>query len=153
MEVVRFFEDKDIIHVQGNVDPARDMETIAIELQLADLQNVEKRLSTVARTGQGRRPRSDSKKTGFRKISEWLLEAGKMANTVHLTDEEKEHSKDIQLLTTKPMMFVANNKFDLDKKDLYLPPRKPRMHLKGYGMQILDPCSRMHSAGMNHDCY
>ena len=49
MEVVRYFENKDIIHVNGSVDPARDMETIGIELQLADLQNVDKRLDNVSR--------------------------------------------------------------------------------------------------------
>src|SRR5277367_2341778 len=49
MEVERFFVDDDIVHVQGKVDPQRDMETIAIELQLADLQNVENRLSSVGR--------------------------------------------------------------------------------------------------------
>src|SRR4051812_32367765 len=49
LEVVRFFENKDIIHVQGNVDPKRDMETIGIELQLADMQNVENRLTSVGR--------------------------------------------------------------------------------------------------------
>src|SRR3989338_7650168 len=49
MEVVRVFENKDIIHVSGSVDPKRDMETIAIELQLADLQNVEKRLESVSK--------------------------------------------------------------------------------------------------------
>src|SRR5271168_1175895 len=49
LEVVRFFESKDIIHVQGSVDPKRDMETIAIELQLADLETVTKRLETVGK--------------------------------------------------------------------------------------------------------
>ena len=49
MEVVRVFEDKDIIHVQGSIDPNRDMETIAIELQLADLQNIDKRLESVGK--------------------------------------------------------------------------------------------------------
>src|SRR5471032_2448298 len=57
MEVVRFFVNDDIIHVNGNVDPKRDIETIGIELQLADLQNVNKRLETVskqAKSGENR---------------------------------------------------------------------------------------------------
>jgi GTP-binding protein YchF len=116
LEVVRFFVDDDIIHVQGKVDPKRDMETIAIELQLADLQNVENRLSTVGRMAKSGDRDAIVKKQVLEKYKT-ALEKGEMANTVHLTDEEKEHSKDIQLLTTKPILFVANDKFDLDKKE------------------------------------
>ena len=119
LEVVRFFENKDIIHVQGNVDPGRDMETIGIELQLADLQNVENRLSTVSRMAKSGDRDSIVKKAVLDKYRV-ALEAGQMANTVHLTDEEKEHSKDIELITGKPIMFVANDKFDLDKKSFTL---------------------------------
>jgi GTP-binding protein YchF len=116
MEVVRFFENKDIIHVNGNVDPKRDMETIGIELQLADLQNIENRLSTLARQVKAGDREATIKKQVLEKYKA-ALEKGEMANTVTLTDEEKEHCKDIQLLTTKPIMFVANEKFDLDKKN------------------------------------
>jgi GTP-binding protein YchF len=116
MEVVRFFVDDDIIHVQGNVDPKRDMETIAIELQLADLQNVENRLSSVGRQAKSGEREAIIKKGVLEKYKT-ALEAGKMASSVSLTDEEKEYSKDIQLLTTKPFLFVANSKFDLNKKE------------------------------------
>jgi len=115
LEVVRYFENKDIIHVQGTVDPSRDMETIGIELQLADLQSVNKRLETVAKQAKSGDRDMVVKKQVLDKYKS-ALEAGTMANTVQLTDEENEHSKDIQLLTTKPFMFVANDKFDLDKK-------------------------------------
>ena len=115
LEVVRFFENKDIIHVNGNVDPRRDMETIAIELQLADLQNVENRLSTIGRQAKSGDRDATIKKQVLEKYKV-ALEKGENANTAHLTDEEKEHSKDILLLTTKPIMYVANDKFDLDKK-------------------------------------
>lgn len=115
LEVVRFFENKDIIHVNGNVDPKRDMETVAIELQLADLQNVENRLSTISRQAKSGERDAIVKKVVLEKYKA-ALEKGEMANTVHLTEEEREHSKDIQLLTTKPIMFVANSEFNLDKK-------------------------------------
>lgn len=115
LEVVRFFENKDIIHVQGSVDPQRDMETIAIELQLADLQTVEKRLIDVSRQAKSGERDVIIKKQVLEKYRA-ALEAGLMANTVYLTEEEREHGKDIQLLTNKPIMYVANNKFDLDKK-------------------------------------
>lgn len=116
LEVVRFFENGDIIHVNGTVDPARDIETIGIELQLADLQNVENRLSTILRQAKSGDREAIIKKQVLDKYKT-ALEAGQMAGTVQLTDEEKEHSKDIQLLTTKPIMHVANEKFNLDTKD------------------------------------
>ncbi len=116
LEVVRHFESKDIIHVQGSVDPQRDMETIGLELQLADLQNVEKRLESVQRGAKSGDRDLVIKKQVLEKYQA-ALNAGQMANTVSLTDEEKEHSKDIQLLTNKPMLFVANQSFDLAKKE------------------------------------
>jgi len=115
LEVVRFFENGDVIHVQGSVDPKRDMETIGIELQLADLQNVEKRLESVSKQAKSGDREMIIKKQVLDKYRA-ALEQGQMANTVELTDEEKEHSKDIELLTTKPFLFVANNKFNLDTK-------------------------------------
>jgi hypothetical protein len=127
MEVVRFFVDDDIIHVQGNVDPKRDMETIAIELQLADLQNVETRLSSVGRQAKSGDRDAIVKKQVLEKYK-LALEKGEMASSVQLTDEEKEHSKDIQLLTTKPFLFVANSKFDLNDKSFHPPLTPP---LKG----------------------
>ncbi|MBI3231905.1 MAG: redox-regulated ATPase YchF, partial [Candidatus Doudnabacteria bacterium] len=115
LEVVRFFENDDIIHVQGSVDPKRDMETIAIELQLADLQNVEKRLETVNKGAKSGNREMVIKKQVLDKYRE-SLEKGQMASTVELSDEEKEHSKDIQLLTTKPFLFVSNDEFSLAEK-------------------------------------
>ena len=115
MEVVRFFINDDIIHVQGTVDPMRDVETIGIELQLADLQNVDKRLETVSRSARSGDREMIVKKQVLEKYKA-ALEKGQMANTVTLTEEEKEHSKDIELLTTKAFLFVANEKFDLDSK-------------------------------------
>lgn len=121
MEVVRYFVNDDIIHVNGTVDPVRDIETIGIELQLADLQNVDKRLETVSRNARS----GDREMVIKQKVLEkykTALEAGHMANTVVLTEEEKENSKDVQLLTTKPFLFVANQKFDMDKKQFDLSP-------------------------------
>ncbi|HVY67293.1 MAG TPA: redox-regulated ATPase YchF [Patescibacteria group bacterium] len=122
LEVVRYFENKDIIHVQGNVDPRRDMDTIALELQLADLQNVDNRLNTVSRQAKS----GDRDAIIVKQILEkykTALNAGQMANTVSLTDEEQEHARDIRLLTNKPAMFVANSTFDLNTKQ-FSPPLK-----------------------------
>lgn len=113
MEVVRVFENKDIIHVNGSVDPKRDMETIGIELQLADLQNVEKRLENATKGAKSGDREMVVKKEVLEKYKV-ALEAGNMANTVVLTEEEKKFSKDVLLLTTKPFLFVANSEYDLD---------------------------------------
>jgi GTP-binding protein YchF len=115
MEVVRFFQNDDIIHINGNVDPKRDIETIGIELQLADLQNVENRLNTVSKAAKSGDREMVIKKQVLEKYKV-VLEKGEMASTVVLSDEEKEHSKDIQLLTTKPFLFVANSEFNLTTK-------------------------------------
>jgi ribosome-binding ATPase YchF (GTP1/OBG family) len=115
MEVVRFFVNDDIIHVNGNVDPQRDIETIGIELQLADLQNIENRLTTVTRSARSGDKEMALKKQLLEKYKV-ALEKGEMASTVIPTEEEKGVAKEIELLTTKPFLFVANEKFDLDKK-------------------------------------
>lgn len=120
MEVVRVFENDDIIHVAGKVDPVSDMETIAIELQLADLQTVDKRLESVAKQAKSGDREFIVKKQVLDKYKA-ALEAGRMANTVELTDEEKTHSKDVQLLTSKPFLYVANSEFDMETKQFKIP--------------------------------
>ena len=115
MEVVRVFENDDIIHVAGKVDPISDMETIAIELQLADLQTVDKRLESVAKQAKTGDREFIVKKQVLEKYKV-ALEAGQMANTVVLTEEEKANSKDIQLLTNKPFLYIANSEFNMSHK-------------------------------------
>ena len=119
LEVVRVFENDDIIHVNGSIDPARDVETIAIELQLADLQNVEKRIESVSKQAKSGDREFVIKKQVLEKYKA-ALEAGHMANTVELSDEEIAQSKDIQLLTTKPFLYVANSQYDMQAKSFKL---------------------------------
>ncbi len=115
LEVARLFTDDDIIHVNGSVDARRDIETIGIELQLADLQNVEKRLES-----NGRAVKSGDRDAKIRQAVlekyKVALEAGRMANTVVLTDEERAASKDVQLLTTKPFLLAANATYNISSK-------------------------------------
>lgn len=113
LEVTRVFENNDIIHVNGSVDAKRDMETIGIELQLADLQNVEKRLESNSRLVKSGDRDAKIRQTVLEKYRT-ALEAGQMANTVALSDEEKSASKDVQLLTTKPFLYAFNSTYDLN---------------------------------------
>lgn len=106
VQVVRCFEDSNIVHVDGSINPVRDIETINMELILADLEAVEKRLDRAIKMA-----RADKKHQievdALNKIKV-ALEAGKLASSVTLTDEEKEMLVDFYLLTSKPMMYVAN---------------------------------------------
>jgi GTP-binding protein YchF len=115
LEVVRLFTDDDIIHVNGNVDAKRDIETIGIELQLADLANVEKRLESNAKQVKAGDRDAKIRQAVLEKYKA-ALEAGKMANTVVLNQEEKAASKDVQLLTTKPFLLAANATYNISTK-------------------------------------
>lgn len=115
LEVARLFTDDDIIHVNGNVDAKRDIETIGIELQLADLANVEKRLESNAKQVKAGDRDAKIRQTVLEKYKT-ALEAGKMANTVVLNEEERAASKDVQLLTTKPFLLAANATYNIASK-------------------------------------
>lgn len=116
LEVTRLFHDKDIIHVTGSVDPKRDIDTIATELQLADLQNIDKRLETVARQAKSGDRELVVKKQVLEKYKA-ALEQGQMAHTVSLSEEQQTASKDVQLLTTKPFLLAINATYNLGTKN------------------------------------
>lgn len=105
-EVVRYFSDPDVVHVDGAVDPASDVETIRTELVLADLATVEKalpRLEKDAKRDKALEPVLDS----ARRAAQWLGE-GHRAARMQMTDEERSHLAGLHLLTMKPMLYVAN---------------------------------------------
>jgi ribosome-binding ATPase len=112
LEVTRVFNNDDIIHVNGSVDAKRDMETIGIELQLADLANVEKRIESNAKLVKSGDRIAKIRQVVLEKYKD-ALEAGNMANTITLNDEEKLASKDVQLLTTKPFLYAFNSTYDI----------------------------------------
>ncbi len=108
LEVVRFFEDKNIIHVSGGVDPKRDVDVISIELALADLETVGKRLEAASKDAkQGNNREALVKKAALEKYQRVLTE-GTRASEAVLTEEETKAVKELQLLTTKPFLYVAN---------------------------------------------
>ena len=116
LEVVRCFDDSNIVHVDGNVDPIRDIDTINLELALADLETVNKRIERAAKLAKGDKKYILEEET-FKKVRS-ALEDGKSARTVNLTDEEKDMIKDAFLLTMKPIMYVANiSEDDIGKED------------------------------------
>jgi hypothetical protein len=106
-QVVRFFENKDIIHVDGSVNPLRDIEVINLELMLADLAVVNKRLESASKEIKSGDKEAIKRKAVLEKLSE-ALEKGTMVRDLGLNEEEKLLFKDLQLLTMKPIIYVAN---------------------------------------------
>ncbi|MEK9154124.1 MAG: redox-regulated ATPase YchF [Patescibacteria group bacterium] len=108
-EIVRIFEDDDIHHVAGGVDPRYDIEIIDLELIQADLQGAEKRLDRLERDAKSGDKIFIAERDVLRKIVP-ALKAGRAARTVPLDLEEKESAKALHLLTIKPMLYVLNKK-------------------------------------------
>ena len=109
VQVVRCFEDSDIHHVAGNVDPVRDIETITTELVLSDLEAVQKRLGSVAKDAK-RGDKEALAQEGVLKKLEPHLNAGKPALMLELTPEDKALSRLFWLMTDKPTIFACNVK-------------------------------------------
>lgn len=107
VEVVRFFEDSDIIHVDGSINPERDVETIQLELVMADLQTVNKHLKKNEKDLKAGIKKAQEEKMILEKIKN-VLESGEMATKTNLPDSELEIIKDLHLLTLKPFIFVFN---------------------------------------------
>lgn len=107
VQVVRCFEDENIVHVEGAVDPVRDIETIQIELALADLATVERRREKAQKNLKGGDKVARQELDVLDKIQP-ALEQGRSARTVTLTDDEKSVARNFFLLTTKPTIYAAN---------------------------------------------
>ncbi|MGN7477734.1 redox-regulated ATPase YchF [Solibacillus silvestris] len=106
-QVVRCFEDENITHVAGTVNPIDDIEVINLELILADMESVEKRIQRVAKMAKQKDKEAMVEEPILLKIKE-ALEAEKPARSVELSDDEKKVIKGLHLLTIKPMLYVAN---------------------------------------------
>lgn len=105
-QVVRYFSDPDVVHVEGRVDPASDVEIINTELILADLASLEKALPKIEK--EAKRDKGVLPKLAIgRKLEAWLNE-GNRAATMEMTREERAAAHDLFLLTMKPVLYVAN---------------------------------------------
>ncbi len=106
-QVVRCFEDENITHVSGKVNPIDDIEVINLELILADLESVEKRMSRVEKLAKQKDKDAVVEFDALQKLKE-AFEADKPARTVEFTEEEQKYVKALHLLTIKPVLYVAN---------------------------------------------
>jgi ribosome-binding ATPase len=124
-QVVRHFEDDNIIHVSGKVDPEDDVTTINLELILADLAMVSKRLETAKRAAKDVTKKDEAKIAQALQKIEDALNNNQLASTVNLDDEELRVIKDLRLLTLKPMLFVFNVAEDQLGKEITRPSWVP----------------------------
>ncbi|WP_072534636.1 redox-regulated ATPase YchF [Lactiplantibacillus plantarum] len=107
VHVVRAFDDDNITHVTGKVDPQDDIETINLELSLADLEAVDKRLAKVQRAAKGSDKEAKAELAVLQKIKP-ALEAGKPVRSLEFTEDDQQIVKGLFLLTSKPVLYVAN---------------------------------------------
>jgi GTP-binding protein YchF len=122
VQVVRCFEDPDIHHVAGAIDPIRDIETVTTELVLADLEAVRKRLDRIAKDAKRGDKQALAEETVLKQLDPHL-NAGKPALTLDLAPEEKVVARNFFLLTDKPTIFACNVK----EADLALADRNPHV--------------------------
>lgn len=106
-EVVRIYENADLIHVEGTVDPMRDIEIINMELILADMQTVDKRAQTIGRDVK-RGDKDAVKLAGIIERLQALFKEEKLANQLTLDEEEQKLVRDLHLITMKPFLYVLN---------------------------------------------
>jgi ribosome-binding ATPase len=107
IHVLRCFENEDITHVDGTVDPLRDLTTIETELMLSDMESLERRVTNLGKKAKG----GDAESKALLMISEKALahlQAGKLASTLTVSLEEQPYFKQLQLLTAKPILYACN---------------------------------------------
>lgn len=143
--VVRCFRDKDVTHVDGDVDPIRDVETINFELIYADLETVEKRIVKIDKKAKSGDKEAQAEMAILGPIKD-ALEAGKPARSLELSKDDLLIVRQFTLLTMKPMIYVAN----LGEEDLEDPDQNPHYQaLKEYaqkeGADVVPICAKIES--------
>jgi len=108
IHVLRCFDDNNVIHVDGSVDPIRDKEIIDTELQLKDLETVVKKIQKVEKMAKTGGDKDAKKAFEVCSVVKAHLESGKSVRTAPITDEDKEYIADLFLLTAKPVLYVCN---------------------------------------------
>jgi len=117
--VVRCFEDETVTHIANDIDPARDIEIINTELQLADLETIEKGITRVSRIAKS----GDKEALVTKEFLETVrahIDSGNHARTLSLTEEQKLALRDLHLLTMKPVLYIANVDEDGFEDNLHL---------------------------------
>ena len=142
VEVVRCFEDPNIVHVDGSIDPIRDIETINLELVFADIETVDKRLDRAKKNLKGDK-KYQAEIDVLEKVKK-VLEEGKPARILDLSDDEKELIKEAFLLTMKPILYIANvSENDLENPDENEYVKKVKEYAKAENAEVIPLCVKL----------
>jgi len=143
-EVVRCFEDDNVLHVENKVDPIADIDTIETELALKDLDTVQKRLDKARRASKGNDAK-EKKAVEILEQVEKVLDQGGLARSVVTDDEDKQHIvRDLALLTNKPLFYVCNVKEEqLAKADSDPMVNRVRERAKKTGAPVVVICAKI----------
>ena len=142
LQVVRCFEDSNITHVDGSIDPVRDIETITLELIFADLETIEKRIDRATKLLKGDKKYQFELDT-LNKVKA-ALEAGKPARTLDYSEEELEVLHDCFLLTMKPVMYVANiSEDEVSNPDNNPNVQRVREYAKAENAEVIPLCVKI----------
>ena len=140
-EVVRCFNDSNITHVEGEVDPIRDIEIINVELMIADLEVVDKRLGNVSKKAQTKDKQAIIEFEALTKIKE-SLEKNEPIRKIEFSDEEKKIIKPFNFLTSKPIIYMANvSEDELDFDNEYV--LKVKEYAKNEGSTVIKVCAKI----------
>ncbi len=142
-QVVRCFEDDNVVHVDGSVDPLRDIEVIQTELNLADLETVEKRLQKSLKLAKSGDKNAQLEVSILERVSE-ALNDGKPARSVALDANEKTIIAELCLITIKPVLYVANVAED-DLEGAHPFVQKVRDHAAVEGAEMVTICGKIES--------
>ncbi|MEX0899511.1 MAG: redox-regulated ATPase YchF [Gammaproteobacteria bacterium] len=140
--VVRCFQDDDVVHVAGQVDPLSDIEVIDTELALADMDSVERALNRVTRQAKGGDKESVARVAVYTKVKA-ALDEGRPVRALELDADERLLLRELHLLTIKPTLYVAN----VDDTGFENNPLldKVRAHAKGEGAEVVAVCAAIES--------
>ena len=142
VEVVRCFEDPNVVHVDGSIDPLRDIETINLELIFADMETIEKRLDRAKK--QVKADKKVQIEIDLLEKIKQTLEEGKSARTIEFSEEEKELLKDTYLLTLKPILYIANvSEEQLENAESDTNVQKVKEYAKGENASVIPLCVKI----------
>jgi ribosome-binding ATPase len=139
--IVRCFDDDDVVHVDGSVDPLRDIEVIQTELNLADLDTVEKRIQRTQKQARSGDKNAQLELKASEKVRV-VLDAGQPARAAELTLEERAAIADVQLITLKPVLYVANVTED-DPSGTHAFVQEVRRHAASERAEIVAICGKI----------
>lgn len=135
LHVLRCFDDENIVHVEGSTDPIRDKEIIEMELQIKDLESVEKRLQKAIRQAKSKDKDALEEKTLLEKMKVHL-EEGKNVRSMQLNDKEEELAKTFFMLTEKPVLYICNvDEASISQENEHV--QKVRAVAKAEGAQVV----------------